>query len=639
MSNFSSIAGIVSAKRETPDSQFNFAQLDKLKLPPLGEPSIQPFSSGAFLRWQTSPSPSLFAVKDQGAEFLITADSRLENHNSLAQSLGLEPKLQTPESELILRAYLKWGQKCPAHLHGDFSFSIWDPLRQILFAARDRFGVKPYVYYHGTGTFIFASEANTILAFESVPKSINRKRIADFLVPWLEGINHSCTFFQNIHRLPPAHSLTLHPDSNETHIDCYWQLESPVELKLASDKDYEELCLDHLSRAVSCSFPDGETVGSMLSGGLDSSSIIALASQITQNKCSEKLATYSAVSPSNVSCHESASARAVAARCQSNPSWITAEEFFSSTPNFHQVAADCDNPFNFSLQMAKAVFKQAQEDGINAICSGIGGDNISGVSNRYLVYLFREHAYKDLFREVKGYARPPRNWRFAARLAGACALPGLLPDFAWQPIRRHLKKEKIRQRIESSYIHPRFAREIDLKDRLAEIYDLELPQKEPNGVVGRQVQIMNWPCYSAALERYDSVARANGLALIHPYLNLDLVEFFLSLPWQQKKREAWSKHIVRRTMTPYLPEITCWRKDGETLAHPFIKACIDKELTHPSPKDSGLVLDALSEFVRPEIIDSTARQLKNGRRSPGCFAPDLMNLLFLGHWLLQHDSH
>ena len=138
----------------------------------------------------------------------ITADARIDYRDELITTLGLERSpAEIGDAELILSAYLRWGDRCPERLLGDFAFAIWDPRNHCLFCARDPFGMRPlYYHYSATRRFVFASDARAILLLEHVPYRINEGRIADFLVPSLEWVDYESTFFEGVHRVPSANA-------------------------------------------------------------------------------------------------------------------------------------------------------------------------------------------------------------------------------------------------------------------------------------------------------------------------------------------------------------------------------------------------------------------------------------------------
>ena len=128
---------------------------------------------------------------------VVSADVRLDNRTELLGKLGLHARQSTiGDAELLLLAYLEWGEQCLAHVLGDFAFAVWDPRQKSLFCARDHFGMRPLYYHEQPGKhFFFASEPRAILVLPQVPYRLNRGRIADFLVPSLQWIDYTSTFF------------------------------------------------------------------------------------------------------------------------------------------------------------------------------------------------------------------------------------------------------------------------------------------------------------------------------------------------------------------------------------------------------------------------------------------------------------
>lgn len=583
---------------------------------------------------------SIRACLEADPEWCVIADARLEHTHKLAHHLELEcsEALNTSDSTLIRRAYSKWGTECPLYLEGAFAFCIWDPHQKILFAARDRFGVKPLVYHNHPGCFVVASQAKGILASGLVPKKINSNRIADFLSPWLEGIDFSSTFFEGIHRLPPAHSLIYCPDNRDLKTHRYWQLNAPSSLHLASDSDYENQFTQILRQAITNPVSNLETTASMLSGGLDSSSVVALLSEHMAEKNDSPLTTFSAISEDRIACKESSSAKSVARRWNCQGNWIKPDQYAKDCLSFRESAALCDNPFEHNLLIAKAVFSEAKKQDFQTVLSGMGGDNICDISNRYLVYLYKNWDFTNIVSAVQKETHISMHWRAALRWAGACALPGLLPETAWLAIRSRLKKNKIQNYLNYSPISPEFAQKINLEDRLSTLYDLELPSIEPAGITERQLQILNWPCQTAALERYDSIARYSGVEIVHPHFNLELINFLLSIPWNQRRRNGWSKWIVRKAMLKHLPSETNWRTDWDSLPFAFSAATVDKELQNASSSTWKATLSNLDGLVKPTVIDAAKNQLSNKCRSRGSLGPSLANILFLANWIEHHGS-
>src|SRR5687768_586533 len=176
-------------------------------------------------------------LTDDESGCTITADVRLDNREELLAELGLDGESRViGDGELILRAYLRWGDDCPKQLLGDFAFAIWDERQNRLFCARDHMGMRRLNYFHEPGKIlVFATEPEAVLAHPLVPRRINQARIADYL-DHMEGFDLTSTFFEDVHRLPPAHGLAA--DSTTLSVHRYWRLGAEPKLKLGPGTDY-----------------------------------------------------------------------------------------------------------------------------------------------------------------------------------------------------------------------------------------------------------------------------------------------------------------------------------------------------------------------------------------------------------------
>ncbi len=175
---------------------------------------------------------------------------------------------------VILNAYEKWGEDCVKHLFGDFAFAIWDERKQRYFCARDHFGVKPFYYTHINGEFVFSSSLNELRLDPRVSNTLNEIAVGDYL---LFGVNQdlSTTIFKDIHRLPPGHTLTVANGSITAR--RYWTPEPTTELRFRDPRSYVELFSELLSQAVKDRVTTTDRVAISMSGGLDSTSLAAIA--------------------------------------------------------------------------------------------------------------------------------------------------------------------------------------------------------------------------------------------------------------------------------------------------------------------------------------------------------------------------
>ncbi len=235
-----------------------------------------PIGLGHGRLWTTPESvQEKLPLVNKTGDFILTADARIDNRNELIAALEVtdRPSHEITDGELILRAYERWGEYCPEKLLGDFAFALWDRRRQVLFCARDPFGVKPFYYYHSDRIFAFASEIKALLCLPEVPRRLNEVRVADYLLSILE--DKVITFYWEIFRLPPGHGMTV--GRERVLIRSYWSLDPTYAIRYDSNEEYAEAFHDLFREAVCCRLRSAFPIGSTLSGGLDSSSVVCMA--------------------------------------------------------------------------------------------------------------------------------------------------------------------------------------------------------------------------------------------------------------------------------------------------------------------------------------------------------------------------
>lgn len=213
----------------------------------------------------------------EDARLAITVEARIDNRDELCDYFAIphSDRPTTPDSELILRAYLRWGEECPDHLLGDWSFAVWHPDQCKLFLARDHHGNTSLVYWQQSDLFAFASAPQALYAI-GAPRRLNELYLAQVLIAW-PAYHGPQTIDLDIQRLPPAHAMTVTPQG--TRVWRYWRLEDTPELRLPSRDDYMQGFLEVYDEAVRCRLRSYRPVGVTLSGGLDSGSVTALAAR------------------------------------------------------------------------------------------------------------------------------------------------------------------------------------------------------------------------------------------------------------------------------------------------------------------------------------------------------------------------
>ncbi len=222
-------------------------------------------------------------ICDDGAIF--TASGRVDNREELIADCRLQiaeyEKSKISDGEIILHAYLKWGEDCPKRIYGDWSFAAWHQKERKLFIARDHYGNTSLYYYVDTGVFAFASSYKALLALDLAPIEMDELYLAQVLVSW-QAYHGERTIYNPIKLLPPSHCLTVTHDRMDVH--RYWRLEDTTELRLPKREDYVEAFRGVFEKAVQCRLRSSSDIAASLSGGLDSGSVAATAARFLREK-------------------------------------------------------------------------------------------------------------------------------------------------------------------------------------------------------------------------------------------------------------------------------------------------------------------------------------------------------------------
>ena len=246
---------------------------------------------------------------------VVTADVRLDERADLIAALGLATPAGRllPDGALLAEAYLKWGDACPEHLLGDFAFGLWDPRQRRFFAARDHFGIKPFYYVADSRRFAFATEPRPLLDLPGVDRAIDRTTLAISLANLYDESDR--TFYRAVRSLGPAQTLIVAPSDSGPRTHRYYRPDPERRLVLRSDAEYAEAFREMIFRAVRRRLRSSGPVGSMLSGGLDSSAVTSVAARIAATEASPpRLETFSLVYPEHPECDETPYIQAVVRR-------------------------------------------------------------------------------------------------------------------------------------------------------------------------------------------------------------------------------------------------------------------------------------------------------------------------------------
>ena len=221
---------------------------------------------------------------DHEANLAVVADVRLDDREGLCDALGMRPSERAglADSELVLRGYRRWGRDLPNRLLGDYAFAVLDARKRILFCARDPAGVKPCYYAANKSGVAFASTLDAVLAAPGVSSELDEDIVARSLTCH-SFFSTDRTFFKDVRKLPPGHSLTLAIDASPSpavpRLERYWKPEQAPAVRRSSDDAYAEEFLSLYTQAIAARLGGPDPIGTHLSGGLDSSGIAVLAAR------------------------------------------------------------------------------------------------------------------------------------------------------------------------------------------------------------------------------------------------------------------------------------------------------------------------------------------------------------------------
>lgn len=566
----------------------------------------------------------------RGSGCLITGDIRLDNRDALRREL--DPRDRPPstgDAELTLAAYLEWGEACVERLLGDFAFAIWDPRRRWLFCARDHMGMRQLVYHHAPGRFFaFATDPGAMLVLPQVPYRINEARIADYLVQQLEGVDKTTTFFEHVFRLPPAHTLVVTDDGVRRH--RYWRPEPGPELRLPSDEAYADAYVDVLAEAVRCRVHTSGPPGSMLSGGIDSGSVVAVGRQVLAAQQAGPLLTFSGVSPAGDADVETRAINAALTMDGLEPTIVSYDTLDELLPELEQLTLQPDEPFDAGMTLVRTIYLVARRRGLTTLLDGAGGDTVL-TEGRRLARLLRSGRWPTAYREAAGHDRfwkgayPARSELFKSARAA------FVPEVVLGRLRRRRLRRRIPEIVGASPIGEELARRTDVDERL-----WVLEQHSAMGALSdgsrERARSIDHPFLTVARERYDRVAGAVGIEPRDPFLDQRVISLCLSLPDRQMLHDGWPKAIVRDATRLGLPKEVRWRVGKEHLGWAFTSALVG-DMRGRMRRDLEANLDVVRPYVTREAIENS-RSFEAARGATR--QQEAYHVLLLAEWLRCH---
>jgi len=501
-------------------------------------------------------------IYNENKTICIIYNGEIYNYLELRKELESKHKFYTnTDTEVILHAYEEWGKNCLNKFNGMWAFCIYDKNKNILFLARDRFGIKPLYYYFKDGRFIFASEIKAILECNIVERAPNNLVIFDYLM--YNIVDHTDeTFFKGIKKIPKGHFAIFDIKTKRLNIEKFWTLKITTEDGHVDKTKIKDLFLDSIRLRLRSDVP----IGSCLSGGIDSSSIVCTLSNVLGNK---NINTFSAVFPGK-NIDEGPYIQAVIERTGVKANFTTpsGKEFINDIIKFLYHLEE--PPTGTGVYAQFRVAKLTHEKGIKVLLDGQGSDELFAGYKYFFGYYFKEllknGKISTLIKEVVLYYKKHRRF-YELVMMLYLFLPYSFKRYMFQRENRYLNAHFIKKcQKESTYLKD-FIDSKSLNDSLLKHFEYKLQH------------LLNWE---------DKNFMAFSIETRLPFLDYRFVEYIFSLPSSSKIKNGETKAIFREAMKGILPDKILQRQD---------------KLGFETPENEWIKLPEVSRFIKG-IINS-----------------------------------
>ncbi len=472
----------------------------------------------------------------------------LELRKELEQQ-GYNFKTHT-DTEVILALYQQEGEACLEKLNGMFAFALWDKQQQQLFIARDRIGKKPLYYFQRGGRFAFASEIKALLTLPDIPRDIRLDAVYDFFA--YQYIPDPKSIFKHIHKLPPGHYMTI--SAKGIDIQQYWDM-SLKHISSDTEARLTDQLLELMTRCTRRRMISDVPLGAFLSGGIDSSGVVAMMAKINDTPvktCS--------IGFDEKKFNETEFAQIVADQYKTEHYELTVHQ--NVKDNLEKIVRFFDEPFaDPSLVPTYFVSELAQQQ-VTVAISGDGGDEVFAGYEKYSIDAIENRLRKKLPHWLRKKIFPKLAKLLAKSNATVCRKgKSLLTSLSLEPAMGfYLSNAMIEDRHWNALIKPEIKNKLgdyhpskittdiyessDGQDHLAKILYTDMKTYLPGGI----------------LVKVDRMSMANSLEVRAPILDKDVIEFAATLPSELKFHKGDKKHILKEAFKPLLPDDVLYRK-------------------------------------------------------------------------------
>ena len=486
-------------------------------------------------------------MSDSSGRYTIVFNGEIYNFAELKAGLSTYDFQTDSDTEVLLALFIARGANCLSELNGMFAFAVWDAQEKSLFVARDRLGEKPLYYFHDGGKFIFASELRALLASGAVPRKLDREAINQYLRFY--SIAAPLTPLKNVRMLMPGNYGIFRNKSFSTH--SYWSLVNHSDQQRAEDypaavKKVRELLEAAIERRLVSDVP----LGAFLSGGIDSSAIVALMSSVT----TQPVSTFSIVFEEK-KYDESVYSELIARkyRTRHHAVQLSSRDFLAALPDALQ-AMDCPTVDGVNTFVVSGATRRA---GCAVALSGLGGDELFAGYSVFQQYqkIKRLKSYYQLPQAVKSFAGRAlsqlKKDHKSERRETLLALKNTNFENLYPIFRRSYSRAEIARLTNNQRVNGHPLKQFFSSDELKAIDKLP---------IFSQVSIGELSTYTLnqLLRDTDQMSMAHALEVRVPFLDYKLVEYVLSLP-DAYKQPVYPKKLLVDALGELLPREIVYR--------------------------------------------------------------------------------
>ncbi len=483
--------------------------------------------------------------------YVISYNGEIYNHLEIKQRLVAENCAPAwrghSDTEIMLAAFTAWGiEKSLQQFVGMFAIALWDKQEQQLYLIRDRIGEKPLYYGWLQNCLVFGSELKSLKAHFAWQQAIDRDAVALFMQ--FNCIPAPHTIYENIYKLEPGHVLRIN-QHKEMHNTAYWQLKDVAKQPQVaiSEKDATDRLEEHLKQAIQQQMLADVPVGAFLSGGIDSSTVVAL----MQTQSSRPVKTFT-IGFDDPAYNEALQAKQIAAHLQTQHTelYLSAEKTRAVIPD---LASFYDEPFADSSQLPTYLIAKLAREHVTVSLSGDGGDELFAGYNRY-------NWTANIWRKLEYLPRPLRIMLSSILVK--------VPPRSWDQLFVLLNKilpTRLQQRNAGEKLHKLAG--VCTATELADIYQRLLRHWDTGSKQSAAVSDLSARTFTESMMYMDSMrylpddilvkvdraAMAVSLETRMPFLDHRVVEFAWSLPLTLKIRDGKNKWLVREVLNRYVP--------------------------------------------------------------------------------------